>query len=227
MVQRPTPILFILSHKSFLSNRPATETLCKLHSWGRFYLRQCMVSRIHSQIPEGRGCESMCKLPAGLGWSPPAAKVCRRPFCFSAEIWTIITKWITFKECHSGWSEILRIKCNYRQGSEWCAAVGVVFDIMTNNQSIHDLREKKKKSSNRQFQSKRLAGKKKLRWINENWVLAALTGLWLECPLVISSNGLHSWTNHSGPKRRAAAQSRCFRHNIHNAKTVQLYKKIK
>lgn len=31
---------------------------------------------------------------------------------------------------------------NYRQGSEWCVAVGVVFDIMTNYQSIHDLRAK-------------------------------------------------------------------------------------
>lgn len=31
---------------------------------------------------------------------------------------------------------------NYRQGSEWCIAVGVVLDIMTNYQSIHDLRVK-------------------------------------------------------------------------------------
>lgn len=30
-------------------------------------------------------------------------------------------------------------QCNYRQGSEWCAAICVVFNIMTNNKSIHEL----------------------------------------------------------------------------------------
>lgn len=36
-----------------------------------------------------RRCESISVLPAGLDWSPPAARLCRSPFCFSAEIWTI------------------------------------------------------------------------------------------------------------------------------------------
>lgn len=48
----------------------------------------------------------------------------------------------TFKQGHFSWSELLRKKFNYRQGSEWSAAVGVVFDIMSNYHSIHDLRGK-------------------------------------------------------------------------------------
>lgn len=48
------------------------------------------------------------------------------------------------------------------------------------------------KHSLRQFLNKRPLRKNKLQWINERWYLTVLTGLWLECPLVISSNGLHS-----------------------------------
>lgn len=87
-------------------------------------------------------CESMFELPSGMGWSPPAARVCRRPFCLSAEIWTYIKK----KNLHPKKATLIESRHkelnNYRQGSEWCIAVGVVFDIMTNYQSIHDLRVK-------------------------------------------------------------------------------------
>lgn len=38
-----------------------------------------------------------CVLPAGWSLSPPAARVCRRPFCFSAEIWTFNTDYMTWK----------------------------------------------------------------------------------------------------------------------------------
>lgn len=75
---------------------------------------------------------------------------------------------------------------NYWQGCEWCVAVGVVFDVMTDYQSIHDLKERKKVKKEI---SNRLLGDT-LDW--EDKLQRILTGLWLERPLVISSDGLHS-----------------------------------
>lgn len=162
----------------------------------------------------------MSESPAGLAWSPPAARVCRRPFCFSAEILTSINSWVTL---HSSTAILVKVRyktiwCDYRQGSEWCTAVGVVFDVMTNYQSIHDLKEKKKKSSNRHSLSKRLAGKIKYYngSIRSDFSLHSQAYGWSVhwwFPLMVYSHT----TNHSDPTRRAAAQSKCFSH-VHNAK---------
>lgn len=158
MVQRALSILFILSHKSSLSDachwvplKPCAssrQTTCAPE--GGFTCNCCLVSRIHSQIPVGSGCETeevvweyvcvTCRLWLILSGCQGLQKTILLQ-CWNLDNYQTID-YPTFKQGHFSWCELLRTKFNYRQGSEWSAAVGVVFDIMSNYHSIHDLRGK-------------------------------------------------------------------------------------
>lgn len=51
--------------------------------------------------------------------------------------------YLTFKEDQVDCGKMLRMTFNYRQGSEWCIAVGLVGDVVTNYHSVNDLRRQK------------------------------------------------------------------------------------
>ena len=134
------------SHKSLLSDRSASlrvplrprassEQTTRTPEGG-FTCNGRLVSRIRSQIPEGRGCEtkdrsceSMRALPAGLGWSPPAARVCRRPFCFSAEIWKMIKQQITLKSKKGTMVEVRYKELHIITGRDLSGALPLVWSL--------------------------------------------------------------------------------------------------